>query len=105
MAVCRTIAAEARSCGLWGDTPDGPAECSFGGYSRSRLVDCRHNGARMSWALVTFGPVRSTTGVSPSGWALFDENGVMLHRERAEMGPLRRRLTWNLSPGLRVVVE
>lgn len=103
--MCRGIASEARSVGLWGMTPDGPAECSFDGYYRSPLLDPQISGDRVSWGAASFGPVQALGGVAPSGWALFDSDGLMLHRETAVMGQMRRRVSWNLAPALKVEVQ
>ena len=102
--IVQGLAGDIRFCGLWGDTPDGPAECSFGGYRRVGLLRPDVVGAKASWPMVEFGPVSNRDGVTPVGWALFDLAGVIVHAERTNMGGLRRRMRWRISPGLAVEV-
>lgn len=99
--VAQAMRGEVRSIGLWGGTPDGPAECSFDGYSRQPARDGTVSGDRISWPAVTF-RVTNPTGVTPLGWALFDADGLMLHHEVAQMGVFMNHIDWHIAPTLKV---
>lgn len=101
-AVRRAIAGEVVAIGLWGDTPDGPAECSFGNYRRVQALDGHVTTEGVSWSTAAFGPVSVVRGVEPAGWALFDADGLMIHCERAQMGRLRRTTRWDIAPRLTI---
>lgn len=98
------MAGEVTGCGLFGDTPDGPAECSFAGYARVPLSNPMTDGAVLRWPVCEF-TVQQPGGLPPAGWALFDSDGLMMKVHRRQMGRMRRRTRWYIEPSLLVKVS